>query len=83
MIENLLKPSKNRYKIPAKIIEKQEKPDTNCLNTSRKNTYTPSLIRVSKSQQPIKLKSLTRALTYAKKFNTHKILERRTNFIYN
>lgn len=83
MIENLLKPSTNRYKIPGKILENQEKSGTNCLNTSRKNTHTPSLIRISKSQQPIKLKSLTRALTFAKKFNTHKILERRANFIYN
>ncbi|OMJ81663.1 hypothetical protein SteCoe_17822 [Stentor coeruleus] len=83
MIENLLKPSTNRYRIPEKILENQEKSVATHMNVSRKNAHTPSLISISKSQQPIKLKSLTRALTFAKKLNTHKILERRINFIYN
>ncbi|OMJ77634.1 hypothetical protein SteCoe_22761 [Stentor coeruleus] len=74
MIENVLKPSTNRYKIPEKLPSSPMKSVLSCLNVSRKIPYTPSLTTIPKTEKQIKFRTLTRALTFAKQEKINQIV---------
>lgn len=78
MIENVLKPSTNRYKIPEKLPASPMKSVLSCLNVSRKIPCTPSLTTVPKTEKQIKFRTLTRALTFAKQKKINQMIPGKT-----